>query len=171
MGISVLAMKMAALLFVTALLLVACGEAERPVSSPLADAEVPVVVAYADAIEVEVSGEPRAYQFAVTVSSPDTGCDQYADWWEVASEDGAELLYRRVLAHSHVDEQPFVRSGGPVDLGSDTVIVVRAHMSTGGFGGTALRGSVAGGFDSFKPELNFGAALGSVEPLPDGCDF
>jgi hypothetical protein len=170
-GADVHVMKVLAVFLVGLVLFVACGEAERPVSSPLEDAGMPVVVAYADAIEVEVAGEPRMYQFAVTVSSPDTGCDQYADWWEVASEDGSELLYRRILEHSHLDEQPFVRFGGPVDLRSDTVTVVRAHMSTGGFGGMALRGSVAGGFESFQPELSFGAALGSVEPLPDGCDF
>jgi hypothetical protein len=164
-------MKWGALFLVGFALFVACGEAERPVSSPLADANRPVVVAYADAIEVAVSGSPWAYQFAVTVSSPDTGCDQYADWWEVASEDGTELLYRRILTHSHVDEQPFERSGGPVVIDESTVVVVRAHMSTGGFGGTVLRGSVAGGFEAFQSELSFGAALGSVDPLPDSCAF
>ncbi len=163
-------MRVAALVL-GVVLFVGCGESERPVSSPLADAQAPVVVAYADAIEVAVSGSPRAYQFAVTVSSPDTGCDQYADWWEVASEDGDELLYRRILTHSHVDEQPFERGGGPVVIDESTVVVVRAHMSTGGFGGAALRGAVAGGFEAFQPELSFGASLGSVEPLPDGCAF
>lgn len=152
-------------------LFVACGESERPVSSPLADAEAPSVVVHADVVGVEVSGEAGAYQFSVEVSSPDTGCDQYADWWEVVSEDGESLLYRRILAHSHVDEQPFVRSGGTVDIESDTEVVVRAHMNTGGFGGAALRGSVAGGFEVFEPELSFGAVLGSVVPLPDGCAF
>lgn len=164
-------MKLGALFLVGLVLFVACGEAERPVSSPLAAAEAPVVVVYANVIEVAVSGSPRAYQFVVTVSSPDIGCDQYADWWEVASEDGSELLYRRILLHSHVGEKLFERSGGPVEIDERTVVVVRAHMSTGGFGGAALRGSVAGGFEVFQPELSFGAALGSVEPLPVGCDF
>ncbi|MBT5774058.1 MAG: hypothetical protein HOH95_06740 [Dehalococcoidia bacterium] len=164
-------MKALVAILVGAALFVGCGEAERPVSSPLADAEAPSVVVYADVVAVEVSGEAGAYQFAVEVSSPDTGCDEYADWWEVVSEDGSELLYRRILAHSHVDEQPFVRGGGPVDIESDAVVVVRAHMNTGGFGGAALRGSVDGGFEVFTPELRFGAALGSVEPLPEGCAF
>lgn len=163
-------MRVAALVL-GVVLFVACGDEEPRVSSPLASTEGPAVVAYADAIEVAVSGAAGAYQFSVTVSSPDTGCDQYADWWEVVSEDGSELLYRRILAHSHVDEQPFIRSGGPVDLGSDRIVVVRAHMNTGGYGGAALRGSVDAGFEVFQPELSFGAALGSVEPLPDGCAF
>ena len=163
--------KLLAGLLVGGALFVACGEAERPVSSPLADVEAPVVVAYADAIDMEVSGSPGAYQFAVTVSSSDMGCDQYADWWEVTSEDGDTLLYRRILTHSHVDEQPFERRGGPIALDEGEIVVVRAHMSTGGFGGAALRGSVTGGFEAFQPELNFGAALASQEPLPDGCAF
>jgi hypothetical protein len=167
-GVEVGAMKIGVLLLGVALF-VGCGEAERPVSSPLADAEAPSVMVYADVVGVEVSGEAGAYQFAVEVSSADTGCDQFADWWEVVSADGSELLYRRILLHSHVDEQPFVRSGGLVDIESDRVVVVRAHMSTGGFGGAALRGSVATGFEAMEPELSFGAALGSVEPLPDDC--
>jgi hypothetical protein len=170
-SIRVYAMRVAATFLVGLALLVACGEVERPVSSPLADTQAPVVVAYADVIEVAVSGSEGAYQFAVTVSSPDTGCDQYADWWEVASEGSDELLYRRILANSHVDEQPFERSGGPVVIDESTVVVVRAHMSTGGFGGASLRGSVAGGFEAFQPELSFKAARGSVDSLPDGCAF
>lgn len=43
------------------------------------------------------------------------------------STDG-KLLYRRVLLHSHVDEQPFTRSGGPVPIQTDSVVWVRAHM-------------------------------------------
>ena len=162
-------MRVAALVL-GVVLFVACGDEEPRVSSPLASTEGPSVVVYADVVAVEVSGAAGAYQFAVTVSSADTGCEQYADWWEVVSEDGSELLYRRILTHSHVDEQPFIRSGGPVDLEGDAV-VVRAHMSTGGYGGAALRGSVEGGFEVFEPALSFGAALGSVEPLPDGCAF
>ena len=102
-----------------ALLLAACGDEERPVTSPLADAEPPLEVTAADVIDVSTSGQPGAYSFSVTVSSPDTGCEQYADWWEVVTEDG-QLLYRRVLLHSHVAEQPFTRSGGPVDVTAET---------------------------------------------------
>ena len=41
----------------------------------------------ADVLEVSPSGERGAYSFAVTLRSPDTGCERYADWWEVVSED------------------------------------------------------------------------------------
>ena len=42
----------------------------------------------ADVTAVEVRGEEGAYTFSVTVSSPDTGCDQYADWWEWSARAG-----------------------------------------------------------------------------------
>lgn len=124
----------------------------------------------ADVLSVNASGEPGAYQFAVEVSSPDTGCDQYADWWEVLSGDG-ELIYRRVLLHSHVGEQPFVRSGGPVAIDADTVVWVRAHMNTTGYGGKALEGSAGAGFEQVDLDPEFAADLASVPPLPDGCAF
>lgn len=150
-------------------LLLACGEAEKPVTSPLADAGSPAPESAADVVSVEVSGEAGAYTFNVTVSSPDTGCEQYADWWEVTTEAG-DLVYRRILLHSHVAEQPFTRGGGPVTVASDETVIVRAHMNSGGYGGTVLRGSVDAGFEAERLELSFAAELASREPLPDGCD-
>jgi len=124
----------------------------------------------ADVIAVQASGQPGAYRFNVTVKSPDTGCQQYADWWEVVGTDG-KLFYRRVLLHSHVDEQPFTRSGGPVPIQADTVVWVRAHMNTRGYGGTAFKGSVKSGFKPAVPDEGFAAGLVKQPPLPDGCDF
>jgi hypothetical protein len=126
--------------------------------------------ARADVVSVSVRGSARAYEFTVGIRSPDTGCAQYADWWEVVSEDG-KLLYRRVLLHSHVDEQPFTRSGGPVPVEPDTVVWVRAHMNTAGYGGVAFKGSVKTGFARAEPPANFAAGLAKQAPLPDGCDF
>lgn len=153
-----------------ALLAVACSEAEAPVSSPLADAEQPASDTAADILSVEASGSAGSYSFSVTVSSPDTGCEQYADWWEVVTTDG-DLIYRRVLLHSHTSEQPFTRSGSPVDIAADDTVIVRAHMNTGGYGGQALRGSVAAGFEAVTLEAGFAAELASRDPLPTGCDF
>jgi hypothetical protein len=124
----------------------------------------------ADVIAVQVSGQPGAYEFTVGIRSPDTGCAQYADWWEVVSSDG-QLLYRRVLLHSHVDEQPFTRSGGPVPIQPETVVWVRAHMNSGGYGGMALTGSVSTGFKPAMPDAEFATGLAKQAPLPEGCDF
>ena len=125
----------------------------------------------ADVVAVRTSGSPGAYSFAVTLQTPDTGCDQYADWWEVITPDG-ELLYRRILAHSHVDEQPFTRSGGPVDVQSTTRVIVRAHMNDAGYGGVAFGGSEEAGFAadaSVTAEL--APQLAEEAPLPNGCAF
>jgi hypothetical protein len=122
----------------------------------------------ADVLAVKVSGEAGAYEFAVTVSSLDRGCQQYADWWEVVSEDG-RLLYRRVLEHSHVGEQPFTRSGASVPIQPDTIVWIRAHMNTTGYSGVALRGSVQSGFVQATPPATFAAALAKQPPLPEGC--
>ncbi len=124
----------------------------------------------ADVVSVKVSGAPGAYYFDVAVRSTETGCRKYADWWEVVSEDG-KLLYRRVLLHSHVDEQPFARSGGPVAIQPNATVWVRAHMNPGGYGGVAFRGSPQAGFRAETLSADFAAGLGGVAPLPDGCAF
>lgn len=124
----------------------------------------------ADVLQVKVSGEIGAYNFAVEIASPDTGCEQYADWWEVLSVDG-RLLYRRILTHSHVNEQPFTRSGGPLVIEKDTVVIVRAHMHPAGYGGVVLEGSVQDGFTETRLEAGFAEELERSEPLPEGCAF
>jgi hypothetical protein len=125
---------------------------------------------HADVISVETSGSEGNYQFYVQVRSPDTGCEQYADWWEVLSQDG-ELLYRRILLHSHVAEQPFTRLGGPVAIARDEIVIVRAHMNTGGYGGAALQGSPGTAFEPVSLPDGFAVELEQAEPLPDGCAF
>jgi hypothetical protein len=124
----------------------------------------------ADVIGATVEGGPGAYRFVVTVRSPDTGCDRYASWWEVVRADGT-LAYRRVLQHSHVDEQPFRRDGGPVPVGPDDEIVVRAWLHPHGYGGQALRGSVRGGLRPWAVPPDFAAALAAAPPQPGGCAY
>jgi hypothetical protein len=143
---------------------VACS---KPADPPPAHDPAPERVA--DVKAVAVSGAPNDYTFAVTVASPDTGCDRYANWWEVVGEDG-RLLYRRILRHSHVRDQPFERDGGPVPIGADTRVFVRAHMHPGGYGGVVMVGTPADGFGPANdlPELD--PAIESAEPQPRGCD-
>jgi hypothetical protein len=125
----------------------------------------------ADVLAVTATGGPDAWSVSVTVESPDTGCDRYADWWEILGVDG-ELLYRRILDHSHVDEQPFTRaSEGNVALGGDLVVRVRAHLHPDGYGGQVLEGQLGGTFEPVDVDVDFGAALESAEPLPEECLF
>ena len=119
---------------------------------------------------VVATGVPGAYTFSVTISSPDTGCGQYADWWEMLGE-GGELLYRRVLLHSHVGEQPFARSGGPVNISAEQIVWVRAHMNAAGYGGTAFKGSVQSDFVAVELAADFAMGVEEQEPLPQGCAF
>jgi len=147
------------------------GEADAPGAADQEDeAERGIQLPVADVVSVEVTGAPDAYQFSVGVASPDEGCDQYADWWEVLTQDG-ELIYRRILAHSHVSEQPFVRSGGPVAIGPDTVVLVRAHMHPGGYGGSVFKGSVHAGFEEVELSPGLAAGIEKEPPQPTGCAF
>lgn len=88
--------------------------------------------AFADAPVVEsvtVDGD----RFSVTLSHPDTGWDHYADGWEVLDAQGNSLGLR-VLAHPHVNEQPFTRSLGGVAIPDGaTVVYVRARDNVDGW--------------------------------------
>lgn len=95
------------------------------------------VPAFADDAVIEnatarPSGE--SWTFSVTLSHGDTGWDDYADGWRVVSEDGTELGLR-VLYHPHVEEQPFTRSLGGVDIPAGTESVfIEARTNTDGWG-------------------------------------
>lgn len=121
-------------------------------------------------LSVDVKGEPGAYSFSVQISSPDEGCSQYADWWEVVSLEG-DLIYRRVLLHSHVGEQPFTRSGGPIAIDPQTEVFVRAHMNTSGYSTQAMKGSLEKGFAQVELDPDFAQDLSEQPPLPEDCAF
>ncbi len=136
---------------------------------------------YANVTAVTVTGEPMNYSFSVTVESADVDCSQYADWWEVLGEDGT-LIYRRILTHSHTDDNgttdadapgnSFTRSGGPVEAGAAQNLYVRAHMSIGGYRGDTLGGSVQGGFGlAATLPKDFAAVVEVAPPQPEGCSF
>lgn len=120
--------------------------------------------------EVRVSGRNANYSFFVTVKSPDSGCSQYADWWEVITPDG-NLIYRRILLHSHTKEQPFTRSGGSVSISANQPVFVRVHMNNTGYSERIMRGSVDEGFEKDVLDHNFASDLGRQEPLPQNCAF
>ena len=148
------------------LLLISCGSSSdtSAIRQPNSTNQKAVIVS------VTSSGNENAYTFSVGILSPDTGCDQYANWWEVLSENG-DLIYRRILGHSHVNEQPFIRSGGSVAITKNQVVIIRAHMNTSGYGNKTFRGSVAVGFVAFETQQNFANKLSTQQPLPSGCAF
>ena len=74
------------------------------------------------------------WTFSVTLSHPDTGWDHYADGWRVLDMQGNELGLR-VLAHPHVEEQPFTRSLSGVQIPEGTTQVqIQARCLVDGWG-------------------------------------
>ncbi len=89
----------------------------------------------ADVIDATIEPGSAGYTISATVQSADTGWDKYADLWEVRTADGA-VLGERVLAHPHVDEQPFTRTLSNLSIpeGTDQVTIA-ARDSVVGFCG------------------------------------
>lgn len=124
----------------------------------------------AEVTDISVAGAENQYTFSITISSPDLGCQQYADWWEVIDLNG-NLIYRRILSHSHKNEQPFTRTGGPIAISSTEVVYIRAHMNTTSYGNKVFKGSVSDGFTQDNLDVVFAQGLEELPPLPAKCDF
>jgi len=90
----------------------------------------------ADVVDVDVSCDDESIcRFDVTVLHEDEGWEHFANRWEILSPDG-EILATRVLAHPHVDEQPFTRSMANIEIPGDLhEVVVRAHDLVHEYGG------------------------------------
>lgn len=136
---------------------------------------------YAHVTAVSVSESESGYNLSVSIESADLDCTQFANWWEVLSEEGA-LLYRRILMHSHTDENgssdadspgnTFTRSGGPLDVTGNQKIYVRAHMNTGGYNGDVMVGTIDTGFQVATDLVaDFAKEVESEEPQSARCDF
>jgi len=152
--------------FAIAILMMACTMSEESPSDSMGNFDENQAAVTA----VRFSGQPNNYTLSVTIASPDTGCDQYADWWEVFTPDGV-LIYRRILGHSHVNEQPFTRSGGVVDVGLDDFIYVRAHMNNLGYGSLVFSGTLRNDLQPDTLDTSFAMDLATTAPLPDDCAF
>ncbi len=122
----------------------------------------------ADVVGVRAEGEDGDLTVFVSVLSEETGCAQYADWWELVAADGT-LVYRRILNHSHPDEQPFERSGTGVDWTMDEPLYARAHMAPWGYVGHVMWGSMRDGFETVDVPADFAADLETQPPLPEEC--
>jgi hypothetical protein len=103
-------------------------------------AAAPAFGGEADVVGVRHEIEPGGtWFFEVTVSHADEGWDHYADKWQVTGVDGT-VYGERVLAHPHVDEQPFTRSQGGIAIPDGvSEVVVLAHDSVHGSGGKVVK--------------------------------
>ena len=79
----------------------------------------------------------EVWTFSVTVSHDDRGPNHWADWWRVRTPAGSELG-RRVLLHSHEDEQPFTRDERIRIPPGVRIVVVEAHDKVHGLGGATV---------------------------------
>ncbi|MCB9138797.1 MAG: hypothetical protein H6642_10665 [Caldilineaceae bacterium] len=96
--------------------------AAKPLASPHPD------IRFVRAVQ-----DDAAWRFDVTLAYPDTGWEDYADGWHVATPDGAVLESRRLL-HPHENEQPFTRSLTDVKIPADvTEILIRSHDLRSGY--------------------------------------
>lgn len=92
--------------------------------------------AQADDVEilnVYLQETSNSWNAEVTLKHADTGWEHYADAWRVVDESG-HLIKTRVLYHPHVNEQPFTRSLGNIQIPSGTsVVYVEAHDKVHGW--------------------------------------
>lgn len=110
------------------LLLSALGAMDGPARAGEVDVENVVVKQSAAGV----------YRFDVTLRHADSGWDHYADRWEIRDGDGV-VLATRVLAHPHVNEQPFTRGLDGVRLPESlTSVTVVAHDGKHGYGGVEM---------------------------------
>ncbi len=69
----------------------------------------------------------------VTLKHEDTGWEHYADNWRIVDENG-KILGDRVLYHPHVNEQPFTRSLGNVEVPiKNKIVFITAHDKVHGW--------------------------------------
>ena len=98
----------------------------------------PVIASDTDVLNVKVEQESTKFRFDVTLRHDDKGWDNYANVWEVVGPDGT-VLATRILMHPHVNEQPFTRSLGGIEIPATiSQVTVRAGDNVDGIGGKTM---------------------------------
>lgn len=99
----------------------------------------PALAGEADVVAVDATQQSDgAWRFSVTLEHDDVGWDHYANRWDVVGPDGT-VYGERVLAHPHVNEQPFTRSLSGVTIPESVdQVVVRGNDSVHELGGIEL---------------------------------
>lgn len=102
---------------------------------------LPVSVTAGEVDVVDVKAERQSdgnWRFSVTLLHDDEGWDHYADRWDVVGPDGT-VYGERILAHPHVNEQPFTRSLSGVSIPPGvTEVTIRGNDSVHGLGGKEM---------------------------------
>lgn len=95
----------------------------------------PTLAGEAAALDATVTANANGtYAVSATIYHKDEGWDHYADKFDVLTPNGT-VIATRILYHPHVDEQPFTRSIGNVQVPVGvTEIIIRAHDSEHGDG-------------------------------------
>lgn len=90
-------------------------------------------------VSAKLTGED-IWSFSVTLEHVETGWEDYADGWDVVLPDGvvikpkADDPFTRLLAHPHVNEQPFTRSQSGIVIPAEVdTVFVRAHDLEDGY--------------------------------------
>jgi len=85
-------------------------------------------------VKITTSSNQKTHDFHVSILHKDIGWDHYADRFEILSPEG-KILATRILAHPHVNEQPFTREKYNVSIPKGLHGVdVRAHDKVHGYG-------------------------------------
>ncbi|MEM9247500.1 MAG: hypothetical protein AAGB05_02275 [Pseudomonadota bacterium] len=84
----------------------------------------------AEIVAAEVRPSGTVWTVSVTLRHGDTGWDDYADGWRIVTETGT-VVGTRVLAHPHVNEQPFTRSLSGVTLPEEPLFIESSTNVTG----------------------------------------
>ena len=96
-------------------------------------AAAPAMADPAEIVSAEAVRSGDAWRVSVTLRHADTGWDDYADGWRVIAD--GEVVGTRVLAHPHVDEQPFTRSLTLAIPEGAEAVEIEASTSVTGWGG------------------------------------
>lgn len=109
-----------------------------PSTTPTSVSAGPTGQLCASVVGAQATNDGDTWTFALTVRSDDISATEFGDSWELRTLDG-DVLATRVLAHEHINEQPFTRSmsGIVIPEGITTVLGV-AHHSVGGYCGETL---------------------------------
>jgi len=130
---------------VVALVMASCSSsANEDQTTPTVTVSTSLVAGCANVVAATIEPSGDTYRLSATILSADTGWDKYADAWEVRGPDGT-VLGTRILAHPHVDEQPFTRSLTDVEIPAGVAHVeIVARDSEAGFCGDTVSIAVPG---------------------------